>query len=163
MFHKNSAMSSANDATVAAYFLYGAEAGMLGEEEIKKWAYSVIEFREVPPVEIIELATSHGREQLFENLKAIRGERHVRLAGRWLLGVLKMELKKEPSRLQEITRKAIQVARSTNQPDEVYYRLDGIDDGLYLALNNTYGTVEQCRTDLAEVLEQYEGYQEGEI
>jgi hypothetical protein len=162
MFHKSSAMSPANDATVASYFLYGAEAGMLGEEEIKKWAYSVIESREIPPVEIIELATSHGREQLFESLKAVRGEPDVQMAGRWLLGALKTELRKEPSRLQAITRKAIQVARSTNQPDEVYYRLDGIDDELFLALNNTYGTVEQCRADLAEELEQYEEYKESE-
>lgn len=153
-------MFPANDATVATYFLYGAESGMFGEVEIKKWAYSIIESRDVPPVEIIELATSHGREQLFENLKAIRGEPDVQLAGRWLLGALKMELKENPFRLQAIIRKAIQVARSTNQPDEVYYRLDGIDGELFLALNKTYGTVEQCRADLTEELEQYEEYKE---
>ncbi len=155
-------MSPANDATVAAYFLYGAEAGMIEEEEIKEWAYSVVESREFPPVEIIELATSHGREQLFENLKAVHGEPDIQLAGRWLLGALRAELSKDPSRLQAITRKAIQVARSTKQPEEVYYRLDGIDDELFLALNNTYGRVEQCRTDLAEELAQYEEFKESE-
>ena len=155
-------MSPVNDATVAAYFRYGAETGMLGEEEIKRWAFSVVEAREVPPVEIIELATSHGREQLLDNLNAVRGEPDVQLAGRWLLGALKTELKKHPSRLQAIIRKAIQVARSTNQPDDLYYRLDGIDDELCLALNNTYGAVEQCRADLADELEQYEEYKESE-
>lgn len=153
-------MFPTNDATVAAYFLYGAETGMFGEEEIKIWAYSVIESRDVPPVEIIELAISHGREQLFENLKAVRGEPDVQLAGRWLLGALKTEFRKNPSRLQLITRKALQIARLTNQPDEIYHRLDRIDDELFLALNNTYGTVEQCRADLAEELERYEEYKE---
>lgn len=158
-------MFSEHDATVAAYFLYGAEAGMLGEEEIKRWVYSVIESREVPPVEIIELATSYGREQLFENLKAVRGEADVQLAGRWLLGALRTELRRDPSRLQAITQKAIQVAQSTNQPEEVYYRLVGIDDEIFLAFDNTYGSVgsvEQCRADLAEELEQYEEYKQTE-
>lgn len=148
-------MPSANDATIAAYFRFGVEAGLFDEEPIKAWAYSVIELRDAPPAEIIELATSHGRQQLFDNLNAIKGEPDIQLAGRWLLGALKTELAKDPSQLQAITRKALQVARSTKQPEDVYYRFDGIDDELFLALNNTYGTVEQCKIELEEALAEY--------
>lgn len=156
IFHASAAMSSVNDATKAAYFLYGLEAGMLSEADVKKWAFSVIEARDMPPSEIIEVAMSRSREQLFESLKVVRGDRDIQLAGRWLLGLLKTMLKNDPSNMKAIVRKAMQVAVSTSQPEDVYHRLDGIDDQISLAESNTYGTLEMCRADLEAALAQYD-------
>ena len=156
IFYGSAAMASVNDATNAAYFLYGLEVGIVAEADVKQWAFSVIEARDTPPAEIIEVAMSRSREQLFESLKVVRGERDIQLAGRWLLGLLKHKLTNDPSSMKTIVRKAMQVAASTNQPEDIYHRFDVIDDQISLAENNTYGTLEMCRADLEGVLAQYE-------
>jgi hypothetical protein len=150
------AMPPHSDATNAAYFLYGLGAGMFSADDVKSWAFAVIEEQKKPPVEIIEIAMSARREVLFESLKAVPGERDIQKAGRWLLSLLRKELQSNPSSLKTVARKAMQVARSTSQPEDVYYLFDGIDDEIFLAENNTYGSLKHCRSDLDAALAQYE-------
>jgi hypothetical protein len=39
--------------------------------------------------------------------------------------------------------------------DAVYYEFDGIDDALYLARHDQYGTVDGCRGDFLAILQQH--------
>jgi hypothetical protein len=147
--------SSVDNATIAAYYLYGLEAGMLSPQQVKDWAFSIIESNKHPPAEIIGIGMSGGLPELIENLNAVPGKRDVQLAGRWLLCVLRGELAINPAMGSRIAKQAMQVARSTDLPDELY-TFDSIDDMFSLAETKTYGTMEQCHEELARALAKYQ-------
>lgn len=148
-------MTYSVNATKARYFLLGLEAGMVSEQVVRDWAYSEIESQDEPPIEIIEVASSRTREQLWASLKCIPGEPDSISAGRQLLGLLATDLPSSYSELLSVARKAMQVSRSAGLPDDVYYAFDQIDDEISLAANDVYGTLDWCRQNLAEELKNH--------
>ncbi len=158
MFHDPSAMLNPTNSTIAAYYLYGLEAGIVTLQQAKDWAFSVVESMDSPPADVIDVALSSGLPEMNEKLNAIAGERDVQLAGKWLLNALNRELSSNPLNVERIAKQAMQVTRSTALGDDEYYVFDYIDDALSLAQNGTYGSVEACRSELENALS---AYQEG--
>ena len=146
---------SANNATIAFYFLLGLEAGMFEDDCAKDWAYKIIEISENPPIDIIEVATANRREAIFEALNLVAGERDTTLAGKWLLANLRDSIQSDTASLKRAIKRAMHVSSSCGLPHNVYYAFDIIDDELYLAENDSYGTVEQCRADLLSTLSEF--------
>lgn len=162
MFHKDSAVAYSSEATRASYFLLGLEAGVISEATARDWAFAEIATHDEPSIEIIEVAASRTREQLWEALKSIPGEPNRQLAGRQLLGLLKVDIPSSHAGLLAIARRAMQVARSAGLPDDVYYTFDQIDDEIFLAVNEKYGTLDSCRQNLAEGLEKHASHERSE-
>ncbi len=148
-------MSQLSDATHADYFRYGLEADLLTPRETRDWAFGLIYCLDNPPIEIIEVAMSRSLADLFTRLKQVPGERNTKLAGMWLLGLLKSRLSSEPFTADRIVKQAIQVARSTNQDDDVYDCLNTIDDRICLADSGTYGNLDAIIKTLGDVLARY--------
>ncbi len=98
---------------------------------------------------------SKGRQQLYDNLKPVSIGADIEIAGRWLLGKLNDEIKNGSSNIKLIVTKAMRVANETKQHEDLYYRLDGLDDDIFLAENNNYGTLDICRSALEDILAQY--------
>ncbi len=142
-------------ATIADYFKYGLETGMVKPEAVRAWADTVIMQLDEPPIEIIEVSLSQTIPILIETLAGVAGERDKALAGAWLLGLLRETRPQSAAELAWAIEKAIQIARAAGLGDDIYYQFDGIGDMLFLARCNTYGTVEECRTNLEEALSQY--------
>ncbi len=142
-------------ATIAEYFRFGLETGLLKPEDAKAWALSVVEEMSEPPYEIIEVSWSKGIASTLEALAEVKGERDTKLAGRWMLGLLKQSIDESDDQLQWVARRGMQIAKLADLGDETYYEFDTIDDELFLANNNTYGTVAECRKNLWRALEQY--------
>ncbi|WP_067609838.1 hypothetical protein [Marinobacter sp. UBA4489] len=142
----------------ADYFLYGIEIGILDFNDAISWADSVIKESVEPSGEIIDLALSRprGRNGVMEALAEVPGERNPEVAGRLLLLELSRRL---PSGkvLKTISRQALDVAWVTQQPEEIRFELDRIDDGIYLAESGTYGTINECRQELEDALSAYGG------
>jgi hypothetical protein len=147
-------ITHSNDATNAAYFLYGLEAGVLSHEDAKEWAYSVIEARDSPPIGIIEIAMSKGREQLFKALSSASVEADIPQAGRWLFWVLQQQLEENPARVRIIIQQAIQIANSTQQPEKIYYLFDAVDDDLEYVADTNCGFEELYLMELKRALTQ---------
>jgi hypothetical protein len=147
-------MSQLCYATHADYFRYGLEAGLLAHQDTKDWAFGLIYSLDNPPIEIIEVAMSRSLADLFTRLKQVPGERNTKLAGMWLLGLLKLRLSSEPFSYDRIVKQAIQVARSTNQDDE-YDCFNAIDDRIFLAYSGTYGNLDAIIKTLGDVLDRY--------
>lgn len=145
----------------ADYFLYGIEVGILDFNEAISWADSVIEESAEPDGEIIDLALSRprGRNGVMEALAAIPGERRPQVAGKLLLAELRDRLS-SGKELKAISRHALDVAWATQQPEEIRFELDRIDDGIYLAESGTYGKIEECRQELEIALTVYGGVSE---
>lgn len=100
----------AKDSTKASYFRYGMEAGLLGPDDAREWAFSVIAERDPPPVGILEIATVHGREQVLDALGAAMDGADLQAAGATLLSHLQVLLEQGLIPLRAAARMAGQVA-----------------------------------------------------
>ena len=131
-------------ATAAAYYRYGMEAGLCTIDDAKEWAFSVVASLEEPPIHVIDVATSQTFEDAHANLAAAARDADVSFAGACLLETISNALKSGEMPLRPALRSAMQVARSTSMSRDVYYAFDGVEDALSLAESQTYGTVEQA-------------------
>ena len=140
----------------ADYFLYGIEIGILDFNDAISWADSVIRESAEPSCEIIDLALSRprGRNGVLEALAEIPGERNPKAAGRHLLGELSRRLSSSKD-LKVISRQALEVAWVTQQPEDVRFELDRIDDSISLAESGTYGMINECMQELEDALSVY--------
>lgn len=148
-------MPNPTNATIAAYYLYGLEAGIVTLQQAKGWAFSVVESMDNPPADVIDVALSNGLPEISEKLNNVTGERNVQLAGKWLLSALNKNFHSNSSSIERITKQAMQVILSTALGDE-YYVFDSIDDSLSLAQSGTYGSLEMCRSELENALSAYQ-------
>jgi hypothetical protein len=55
---------------------------------------------------------------------------------------------------------ALEAGRAGALPDTEQYKADQLDDSVWLAVNETYGTLAQVRRDIAEFFDRYEEYDE---
>ncbi len=146
-------------AIIADYYLFGIELGLIKFDEAIAWADSVIGREDEPSGEIIDLALSRprGRNGVLESLRDIKGERNPQLSGSYLLGTLKLALDLGDD-IKYVAERAMSVASLARMHEDVYYEFDHIDDEIQLAQSGTYGTIEQCQSDLTKALSGYEPY-----
>jgi hypothetical protein len=154
-----------NLATIARYFRVGIEVGIIEVEDVRAWAFSVIEAEEAPPCEVIDVSWNIPRAQLIEALNLFPGEVDIKLAGNWLLAVLRELLPGSNDNLKAHVQCAMQIAYLTELGDSVYFEMDAIDDGIFLALSEAFGTIVECRNDFENALAGYTlpSFQEGYI
>ena len=144
--------STLSDGTIAACFLSGIESGLFFDDLPKEWAFKVIEDREQPPVEIIEVATAKRQSDLCEALKSVRGPRDTQLAGRILLRHLYVELMAGRMSADVAAYSAERVTRTMSFPDQVYFNFMALHEYLNLARQGVYGTVPGITEDLLSSL-----------
>lgn len=140
----------------ADYYLYGIELGILSFDQAISWADKIIEAEDEPDVEIIEVALSRprGRNGVMEALKEVKGSYSPQTAGAMLLADLYRFLKEGDS-IKSISRKALDVAWATQMPEEIRWKFDHIDDDISLAEQGIYADIDQCKTELDNLLVQY--------
>lgn len=142
-------------ATVSEYFHLGLTVGLLSLEHASAWATSVLADQNDPPHEIIEVSWSKGLASTLDALTAIPGERDKKLAGRFLLGLIRESMPDSDDELELDVQRAMRIARDAELGEEIYLRFDMIEDELSLARKNIYGTVKQCRQNLLCELAEY--------
>ncbi|MEN5099796.1 hypothetical protein [Stenotrophomonas sp.] len=147
----------ADDATACAFFRIGLVLGVLDEEASREWAYARIEARDTPAIEIIEIATAYDRNAALDALQAVTAHADWPAAGRWLLEDLLAQFQSGQRSALDTCRTAMQVARATQLPEDVYYAFDGLEDELVLLANGIYGTVAGLEADLVDALKQHSG------
>ena len=149
--------ASVTQQTICAYFWAGVAIGVLPYQSSKDWAFSVIEILDIPPIEIIEVATASDRNSALDALHVSAHGADMQTAGRLLLEDVHSQLNAGKISLMEATRTAMQVAQTTGLPDQVYYDFDGLDDELQLAVNGTYGTPAEIKVDILRALADHAG------
>ncbi|MDN4059752.1 hypothetical protein QPK31_16120 [Massilia sp. YIM B02769] len=140
-------------ASFAQYFRIGLEVGLCEAEEAMEWAISVIDQMDEPPGEVIEVSWRKPLAHAISDLNEVEGEPEMALVCRWLLGRISMTLDSTNDSLGGAIRQAMRVARATGDA-ELYHIFDTIEDELYLAENETYGTVAECRKDFDKALKE---------
>ena len=113
----------------------------------------MIEKEDQPSGEIVDLALSRprGRNGVMESLKEIKGERHPQKSGDMLFKLLAIKLESGEG-LESIASKALNVSWVSQQPENLRYELDRIDDEISLAEQGIYGNLTKCKKDLKSVL-----------
>jgi len=141
-------------ASFAQYFRIGIEVGLCKPEEARDWALSVIDLMDEPPGEIIEVSWRKPLGQLITDLNEVKGERELDLVCRWLLGRLSLTLESTNTFLDRAVRQARGIAHAAGD-SELYYVFDVIEDELFLAEAQTYGTVAECRNAFDKALNEH--------
>lgn len=144
-----------SDANAAACLKYSLEAGMATEEDARNWALAIVDSVADPSCEIVEVLASRTFADLLDKLSQVPGDPDTKLVGRLLLCNLGKVLPDDPAGLGATLRRAMQVVRSTGLDDDDYYLFDAVDDSLNLALSGTYGSLADCRRDLADAFDRY--------
>jgi hypothetical protein len=142
-------------ATRAEYYRIGLETGLTAQDEIRDWAMAVIERLPEPPAEIIEVSWSRTQQSVEENLRTVSGDRDRKLAGEWLLALLRDKHFNAAGDLTWCARKAMQIARAADLDEGIYYEFDGLEDEIFLAKNNPGGDLAACRNHMEVALAQY--------
>ena len=148
--------ANADQATIAAYYLTGIVTGLFAFDCAKDWAFRVIETLDVPPVEIIEVATANDRDAAMEALCAVPGDANEQDAGRWLLAHIHDLLASARLTPIEAVVVALHVVRSTGLPGDIGVQLMLLDDELQLAVHGTFGSVQEISRDVLAALAEYE-------
>lgn len=154
---RTTSLDVADDATACAFFRIGLVLGVLEEDASREWAYARIEARDTPAIEIIEIATAHDRTAALEALQAITAHADWPAAGRWLLEELLAQFQSGQRSALDTSRTAMQVARATQLPEDVYRAFDCLDDELVLLANGIYGTGTSIDAALVAALNDHSG------
>lgn len=143
------------DATIADYFCKGIETSMLLPEQARAWCDAEIAKSEEPSYPFIEVSFSKGIPELISALRDFPGDRDTGSVGAWLLAELGRVNVQSIAGLEAAIRKAMLICKHCGMADDVYYEFDGIDDSLYMARHDQYGTVDDCRRDFLACIRQY--------
>ena len=144
------------DATIAYYFLCGIKHGLFEADCAKEWAFDVIAARDLPPIEIIELATAKTRDANFCALSEVRGDADKQAAGRWLLEVIRARISLGTKIDWQLLGCAMRIVRDTELPEEIYCDFDAVDDDLFLAEDQLFGvTLDTCKIRFFTALKEH--------
>lgn len=143
------------DASIAEYFCKGIETSVLRPEQARAWSDSVIANSAEPPYVLIEISLSKGTHELISALREFPGDRDTTSVGSWLLAELARFDVQSVENLEAAIRKAMLICRHCRMSEDVYYEFDGIDDSLYLARHDQYGTVDGCRNEYLACINRY--------
>jgi hypothetical protein len=146
----------ASVATIAEYYRFGIEAGLLTTQDAVAWCDAVIAAEVAPAGEFIELGWCKDASAAIECLKMIQGERDTQLAGKWLLGLLGQRFRESVIGISTAVRMGMQISRAAQLGDELYYDFDSVEDEHFLAKTGQYGTVPDCRNVLEEILAKFQ-------
>lgn len=150
-----------NLTSLACVYMLGLSCGIWSKEEVIAWCDKVIEVKDFPPYEIIEVS-------LMSNAKVddIEGKLHEFCQRREddhsvmiLLGVLYEKIKRDQIGIEQATRCSTRLlVQSGLYIEEEYYNLYGIDDSLDLAKNGVYGDLDDVETAYFEEISVFGNY-----
>ncbi len=129
--------------------------GLISKKEAIDWADNIIKNDDEPEYFIIELSLS-GHKSINEVLSLISdycGPEKSNIAGRVILGILYAQYITEQISLKKL---AIQISRQVWKPmftDIEKSFMYGLDDCYDLAINGTYGTIEDFRKNTVRFIE----------
>lgn len=149
-----SLMLTTDVATVCAHFWTGICVGVKTLDESSDWAYSIIEAMDKPPIEIIEIATAHGREESLEALKQGTNGADWQAAGRLLLMDTRERLLSGEHTTVAALWIAIKIGHATDISDDLMIKLDLLEDDVNLVSSGMV-TAKELQLELADLLNEY--------
>jgi hypothetical protein len=138
---------------IADFFRLGLLGGILPVHEPVVWADSLIAASDSPELAALELSVSEaqGRLAAIDALKAFAGPSDDTLPTHLLLARCHQLVCSAQS--DEFT--VLSALRGLPLPDDIYSRIDSLDDAKHLAEHEHYGTLDDVRADVREFLSRF--------
>lgn len=143
------------DAELADFFCRGIETGLLTPEHARQWAEAVIEKEDQPASAFIDMALSRTTPALICALHELTEGVGFPSTGPGLLALL---LKADIASTEDLARciqTALRVCRHCAMSEDACCAFDALDDTLFLARHDAYGSVPDCREAFIQALRQY--------
>jgi hypothetical protein len=141
-----------HDLDEALYYRLGIETGILELDGAKEWAFRVIQDRDAPPFEIIEIATAKSRRILLDALCALERPLGSGRATARLFSLVAERLTNGQLSTLAALKAAMYIANFAPELEPSRLALDIVQDALWLAEDGSYGTLQEVRAELVEVL-----------
>lgn len=138
-------------ASKCAYFWAGIAVGVKTLEESSDWAFDVIAGMDAPPIEIIEIATAQGREDVMRALKLGATGADWQAAGRSLLMDTRARLLSGEHNIVAALWISMKIVDTTDLPRDLMMELDLIEDAVNM-ISAGMLPAEQLQNELAHLL-----------
>ncbi len=133
--------------------------GLIGKEEVIAWADSVIEAKEAPHPQVIEIAMAGGRftDDVLRLLESIPGTSDPKRVRARLFRSMRRDLAEDETKLQRITRILFQMAVAGDSPTpKAEAEMFGFDDAVELAAGGVFGNIGAVRREVLTFLDRWE-------
>ncbi|WP_282295801.1 hypothetical protein [Stenotrophomonas sp. PS02289] len=152
--------ADADHASICAYFLVGIELGIRTAEEANAWAYGLIEALDAPPIEIIEIATSHDQFAALDALEIGARTANWQQAGCWLLSDIGARLVAGEMSVPSAIWKSIAIGAMTDLSRELWVELSLLEDEVDL-ISSGIVSAQQLQDNLLQVLKRHGAMADG--
>jgi hypothetical protein len=143
------------DSQIADYYCKGITMALVSPDEAWAWADAEIAKADAPDFRFIDIALSRSVSDLYTALRAFVDSEAECKVGPWLLARLQRVDMQSTEALVAAVRKARSLCEYCGLSDEIYYEFDELDEVLFLARHNEYGSVDECRADFIRSLERH--------
>ena len=140
---------------LADYFCKGLETASLSPDEARAWADREIASADTPDYSFIAISLSTSPDELISELASLASRQVHTSVGPWLLARLRHVDVQSVEALDRAIRKAMLICRHCKMGDEPYYEFDGLDDSLFLARHDKYGSVDEIKGAFLECVTRY--------
>ena len=146
-----------------AHFLrLGLRLGLIDTKTVERWVDSIIVTEPVIRFPFTELAgaSNLSPNKVDELLGQVMGAGDVYVPGRIILALVRRLLRGDKITPEAALKVALQAGRAGELAESEYNKADGLDESIWLATHETYGTLEEIRRDIAEFFEKYAEFDE---
>jgi len=142
---------------IAEFFRLALRVGLVDTAAVERWVDSIIAKEAVVSFPFTDLAgASHLRpSNVDELLGQVSGPGEAYVPGHLLLALFRRRIHEKALPPEAAIKSALEIGRQGALGEAECYRADHLDDSVWLATNDTYGTLDQVRGDIAEFFEQY--------
>ena len=147
---------------IAEFLRLALRLGLINTGVVEHWVDSIIAAESVVRFPFTDLAgaSSLRRGAVDELLSQIAGEAREYLPGRAVMALLRRRIQGGEIAPEAAIKLALEAGREGALAETEQYKADALDDSVWLAVNDTYGTLADVRRDIIGFFEQYAEYDE---
>lgn len=141
----------------AQFFRLALRFRLIDAAEVDQWVDSVVAAEETVRFPFTDLAgTAQLRPETIDQLLGqVTGAGDDYLPGRMVLALLRRRLLDASLTPEAAVRFALEAGRAGAVTETECYKADHLDDSVWLATNDTYGTLDDVRRDIVSFFERY--------
>jgi len=145
---------------IAQFFRLALRFRLVDTVKIERWVDTVIEVDEVEPVVVFPFTDLAGAsrlpaEMVDQLLGQVTGPGDDYLPGRMMFAVLRRRLRDASIAPESAIRFALEAGSSGAVTETEHNKADHLDDSVWLARNDNYGTLDEVRKDITAFFERY--------
>ena len=147
---------------IAQFYRLALRFRLVNTSDVDRWVDSVIAAEPVANFPFCDLAGASNlpSETVEQLLGHVSGPSEAYVPGRMMLALLRRRLRDGALTPETAIRFALEAGGAGEVTEAEYHKADHLDDLVWLATKDTYGTLDEVRRDIAEFFERYAEFDE---